>query len=354
MINQNYDYLKRRYLEYWNKENHDRPLLSIYAQKINISPIEIKHPQSNIDRWMDTEYILKTNRVNITNTYYGGEAFPILNPNLGPDILGAIAGCDIEFGKDTSWAVHNVKDWKTHEKLKFDTANKWWKKIKEITQAAISDSNGDYLVGITDLHPGTDGLVSLRGPQELCMDIYDYPEQITQRTNELFEIYKIVFNELNQIISTKQEGSTNWMGILHPEKKWYVTSSDFSCLISKENFEQFVIPGIRSELEVLDASIYHLDGPSALKHLDRLLEIPNLNGIQWVYGAGQPSARYWIDTLKKIQKAGKLIQINIEEDDLKPLCEALEPEGVHFSCYSSDEEQAKEMVKMVEDIYRNK
>ena len=52
---------------------------------------------------------------------------------------GAIAGCDIEFGNDTSWAVHNVKDWETHEKLEFDPENEWWKKIREITEAAIAE-----------------------------------------------------------------------------------------------------------------------------------------------------------------------------------------------------------------------
>ena len=49
MINQNYDYIKRRYLEYWNKGNHDRPLLSIYAPKKDIKLIEIIQPQNTID-----------------------------------------------------------------------------------------------------------------------------------------------------------------------------------------------------------------------------------------------------------------------------------------------------------------
>ena len=35
MINQNMDYLEKRWLEYWNKENHDRPIMSVTAPKKN-------------------------------------------------------------------------------------------------------------------------------------------------------------------------------------------------------------------------------------------------------------------------------------------------------------------------------
>lgn len=132
------------------------------------------------------------------------------------------------------------------------------------------------------------------------------------------------------------------------------TSSDFSCLVSEADFEEFIIPELMEEINFLDASIYHLDGPGALRHLDRLLKIEKLKGIQWVYGAGQPTARYWIDILKKIQDTGKLIHISIEPSDLKPLCEALKPEGVYFICNCTSESEAKDMIKFAEKFYFNK
>ncbi len=47
-----------------------------------------------------------------------------------------------------------------------------------MTEAIVADAKGDYFVGITDLHPGADGLVSLRGPENLCLDLYDHMEAI--------------------------------------------------------------------------------------------------------------------------------------------------------------------------------
>jgi len=323
----NYDLLKRRYTAYWNRENHDRPLICACAPAERLLP-DIAPPASIAERWENVEYVIESARRGIENTYYGGEAVPVFNPNLGPDILGAIAGCGLEYGRDTSWAVHCVKDWGTHPALIFDENNRWWKKIEELTNAAVEDSRGDYLVGITDLHPGTDGLVSLRGPEALCYDLIDCAEHINPRIHQMFDIYKEVLTRLEAIISPKQEGSTNWMEVWHPNERWYVAGSDFSCMISEDAFEEYVVPGLLGELKFNGNSIYHLDGPGALRHVDRILELPGVNGIQWVYGAGQPSARHWVELLKKIQNAGKLIHIQCEPDDVEPLCSELNPEGV--------------------------
>lgn len=281
-------------------ENHDRPLISAYVHAARKFP-DITTPISLKDRWENVDYVVTSARRRIENTFFGGEAVPVFNPNLGPDILGAIAGCELEYGEDTSWAVHSVEDWSMYPPLVFDESNRWWKKIEEITKAAVEDTRGDYLVGITDLHPGIDGLVSLRGPEEMCYDVVDCADQIKTRIGQLFKMYKEVYMRLESIISPHQEGSINWMGVWHPVKRWYTVSCDFSCMVGQDIYNEFVIPGLLCELEFLEASIYHLDGPGALRHIDRILEQPGLNGVQWVYGAGQPSARYWMDLLKKIQ-----------------------------------------------------
>lgn len=353
LYKENWEKAQQKHLEYWAGENHDRPLLSVTAPRAGYVRKPVKAPENLADRWMDTEYVIKNSRENFAATFFGGEAFPILWPNLGPDIFGAFLGCDLEFGEDTSWSRHFLEDWDKVEAFKFDPQNKWWKKIKEMTEAIVQDSMGDYIVGITDLHPGMDGLVSLRGPEEICMDLYDNPEPLKKATFELFDVLKTVTDELYEITTRNQKGSTNWMGVWHPGK-WYVTSTDFICMISKEMFSEFVLPELIKELEYLDASIFHLDGPGALKHLDALLELPRLNGIQWVYGAGQPTACHWIPVLKKIQDAGKLIHVQIIPEDLDALLENLKPEGVMYSVGCRSEEDAKELIKKVEDSYKRK
>jgi len=55
--------------------------------------------------------------------------------------------------------------------------------------------------------------------------------------------------------------------------------------------------------------MYHLDGVGQLNHLDSILEIEELDAVQWVPGDGRPSQREWPQVLQKIRAAGKNLQI---------------------------------------------
>ena len=347
MYQVNWEAIQERYREFWARENHDRPLVMLSGRKGKMK--NVPRPDTMEKCWLDTEYVIRNFRAQMEDTVYFGESYPRLDPNLGPDIFGASYGCNLVFEESTSFSVPFVEDWETFPPLQFDEENPWWKKILQMTRDIADDAKEEYFVGITDLHPGTDGLVSLRGPENLCMDLYDCPEQIVPRTKELLTGFCRQLELLYQETTRNLPGSSNWMGIWHPDK-WYVTSSDFSGMLSEEMYEEFVLPELLEECRALGGNtIYHLDGPGALKHLDRLLEIPEIAGIQWVYGAGQPTASHWIEVYQKIQKAGKLIHTYVVPEDIDVLLEELKPEGV---CLTVDgtftEEEAREIMKKFE------
>ena len=342
---------KQRYIQYWNMENHDRPILNFRAPKPGGSWPRREHPTLEA-RWTDVDFAVARFRAQAENTYCLADALPVVYPNLGPDILGAVMGCGLEFGENTSWALHNVTDWDTHPELKFDPDNRYWKIIMAITKAALEDSNGDYIVGITDLHPGLDGLVSVRGPQELCFDLLECPDEIHKRTEQTFEVFRTIYNTSYDILTKTQQGSSTFMGGTWHPGRWYPTSCDFSCMISPDAFAEFVMPDLKKQLAMLDISLYHLDGPDALRHLDALLAIPELGGIQWVPGEGQKPQREWTDVLQKIQAAGKRIWVHVTPEDIEPLCRALRPEGVLFTCHFPSKEQGEDMIRFVEGFYK--
>ncbi len=346
MYNCDFDKVKKKYNEYWARENHDRPLIAISAAKDGADWTKsITVPEKLDDRWLDMEYVIAKNRLQFENTAYYGEGFPYLYPNLGPDIIGAICGCDIEFGEDTSWAVHNVKDWETLPDIKFDENNKWWKKILQMTNDVVNDAKNDYIVGVADLHPGSDALVSLRGPQEMCFDTIECPELLKKFDRQIFDIYKIVYERLYKEIAKLGNGSSYWMG-LWSDKRHYVVGSDFSCMLSSEAYDDLIVPSVENEIDFLDQSIYHLDGPQALRHLDRILQMEKLNGVQWVYGAGQPSPKHWIPTLQKIQAAGKCIDIYGPAEDLPEIMKHIKPEGMLYHCWCNSEDDAKDLLQL--------
>ena len=74
-------------------------------------------------------------------------------------------------------------------------------------------------------------------------------------------------------------------------------------------FREAILPSLRREIGHMKYSLFHLDGPGALKHLDALLELDELDAVQWVYGAGAGPAARWLDVYRRIQDAGKGLQI---------------------------------------------
>jgi 5-methyltetrahydrofolate--homocysteine methyltransferase len=87
--------------------------------------------------------------------------------------------------------------------------------------------------------------------------------------------------------------------------------SDFSYMISPAMFERFVLPDLMECCEALDHPFYHLDGKGEIPHLDHLLSIQRLKGIQWVPGDGQPPPDCWLPLLQRIRTGGKLCQVSV-------------------------------------------
>jgi len=324
----NWEEIKERYRALWSISN-ETPLVHIKGVADSYIPDEIAIPETLEQQWLDAEYVLASSRNKIRGTYYAGDAFPLIMPNLGPDLLGAMLGCDLIFGETTSWSVPCMSEdeWGARHFI-FEESNVWWKQVYNLTEYLASESRGEFFVGFSDYHPGCDALVALRGPEAFCIDLLNHQKEILQATKEIFEVFRQVVDRTHSMLSKYQEGSATWMPIWHPGK-WYVTSCDLICMISPEMFETFVAGELDKELEYLDASIFHLDGPAAIHtHLDRLISFPKLNGVQLQYGAGGGTAKDWITAAKKIQDSGKIVEITTAPEHISDILENLKPQGL--------------------------
>ena len=86
---------------------------------------------------------------------------------------------------------------------------------------------------------------------------------------------------------------------------------DFAYMISPYMFKRFVMPDLTACCDHLDYGFYHLDGKGELPHLDQLLSIRRLRGVQWQPGDGQALADQWLPVLARIRNAGKLCQVYV-------------------------------------------
>ena len=93
------------------------------------------------------------------------------------------------------------------------------------------------------------------------------------------------------------------------DRPYYMLQCDFGYMIGPGMFDEFVKPELTASIRRLPRSFYHLDGKGQLPHLDSLLSIPELTGVQWQPGDGVPECEYWPELFTRIFAAGKKTQM---------------------------------------------
>ena len=334
---------------FFNCEIIDRPVVCMAHRRPNPDyPFPTpKNWTSHQDKWMDAQYIAEEAVARVMNTKYLGDALPSAFPNLGPEVFSAFFGCELEFSKTTSWSVPILEDWSEAENIRFSEDNIYWKKIIEITDALLEAGRGKFYTGLTDLHPGGDAIVAFRDPLKMNLDMIEHPNEVKKMIDRVTDVYFRVFDYYYDKLTAAGQACTTWIGIVS-SKKFYVPSNDFSCMISKKMFEDIFLPGIIRECQHFEAAIYHLDGPNALQHLDSLLEVKEINAMQWVYGDGNGRASDWMHIYKKCQAAGKGLAITIDVKEVDFFMENLKPEGLWlWVSGTQDSEHAEAIIKKI-------
>ena len=332
---------------FWSQAIIDRPVVCIALPKAGpVYARPTKRHASLRDRWMDTEHAVERALATVLNTEYMGDALPSAYPDLGPEVFSAFFGCELEFGEETSWSKPNLQDWADVDRIRFDKGNVYWRKILEMTDALLEVGKNKFYTGMTDFHPGGDAIAAFRDPERLNYDMIEAVDRVKSLLEYVTEVYLRVYDFYYERLTSAGQPISTWAGIVST-KKWLVPSNDFSCMVSPRMFEEVFVPSIAAECRHYEASIYHLDGPAALKHLDALLGIEELSAIQWVYGAGNGRASDWLDVYKKCQAAGKGVQVGgLEVDELDLFIEQLHPEGVWIGLHGvHDREHADALIR---------
>lgn len=334
----------RRFEAWWLCQIVDRPLVSIGLKAKTAPTLPEKHHASLRERWFDVEHKLDRFEAGLDAAPLIAESLPIFTPNLGPEQCATVFGCELEFSDDTSWSIPNCKSCREILEIRPSLDNVYWRNLHQQAARSLERGRGRWITGLPDLHTNGDLPAALRDPQELCLDCADDLAGVRAACDYVNEAaYALMFEDFYAPIEADGLPCTTWLPALHAGR-CYPVSCDFICMISSEMFRRAILPSIVWELNYLDRSIFHLDGPDALRHLDDLLAQPRLHGLQWVYGAGNGPASRWIDVYRRAQQAGKCLQVQCQGfDDARAVAEHLRPEGVWLRVgggYSREEADA--------------
>jgi 5-methyltetrahydrofolate--homocysteine methyltransferase len=115
---------------------------------------------------------------------------------------------------------------------------------------------------------------------------------------------------------------------LWSNRPYTLQACDFNALISPRHFQEFFLPDIARQAATVGRAFFHLDGPRAANHIDALLEVRELEVIQFTPGAGAPSALAWVELFRKIQEKGKSVLVICPSEEVLELCDALDPSSL--------------------------
>ena len=345
----NWEESKKSYLNWWNQKGI---VLSMWEHlEKDGEPYEsvpAPPPHRDLDQFFfDPAWRAKYLHYQLSRSSFMADIPPVANTQLGPGSFSAILGAELEAREDTIWIRHKEG---FGDELVLDPTNRWWKLHQDLLRESRKISGDKYFVGMPDLIEGLDTLAGLKGNDTILMDMYLRPEVLLEQLRKSNDLYFEVFDKLYDIINVNGEMAFCYFSLWGPGKVSKL-QVDLSVMISEEDFRTFSLPFLREQCQKIDYTLYHLDGVDAIRHLDAVLEIEELNAIQWTPGYGQPQGGdpKWYDLYKKILDHGKSIMpCWVELNELKPLLDHVGSDGLNILMHFTSEKDIEQADRIVE------
>lgn len=292
-----------RWDAFWLKEN-PRPLMQLTVPKdpavvpehpvylTGIFDDKFEEMLDQLLRWGEAHHFL-------------GEDIPKYILEFGPDHFTALLGANLEYSaeQETSWAVPFVTDWADYEP-EFDRNGYWWEKTMTCLEKARTKLEGRMLVAPPTILANLDCLAALRGSNDLLMDLVLNPKEIHRVLDKVTGLHDELLDIYADVLDFDTWGCINRFGGYLSKGKMCRPQSDISCTVSADMFDQFLAPYLRREAAAMDRAMYHLDGVDAIRHLDTLGPMEEIDMIQFVPGAGHYDED-WRELYDRIDSYGK-------------------------------------------------
>ena len=340
---------KRHYTDWW--EHRGGTIVSMWEHfQQGVQPhadIAAPPPPTSLSqKWFDPQWRARYLDWYVAHSSLKADMLPVANTQLGPGSLAAILGAQYEGGEDTIW-IHPAC--RFDPAIPFNPSHPNYLLHKELLKACKRQAQGHYYVGMPDLMEGLDVLAALKGTDQVLLDTVMHPELVERQMQRINDVYFQVFDELYDIIREGDEMAFCYFSSWAPGKMTKL-QSDISTMISDDDYRRFVQPYIRQQCQQIPYTLYHLDGVGAIRHLPALLDIDELNAIQWTPGVGQPQGgnAKWYGLYQQILDAGKGVMCCwVTLDELPALLDNIGTDGVHLEMDFHNEDEVEQALEIV-------
>jgi hypothetical protein len=319
-----------RLTAFWQGEILDRPPMYLTVAKPPEQQTPVPVPASPEQHYFDPEFLLRRYEAELGNCWFVAEALPCTS--------GMMAGWLPTYGApitpdwDTIWIHPIIADWDRAPDWQTAWDDGGWRRLVGIMEFLVERAAGRFFVGMPPMLPPNDLLALLRGTEDFLRDLLDEPDRAKHALAQMTRNLLAMRERLAEIIHTRYEGIHHHYPLWCPEPLVGI-QSDISCMLSPAMFEEFIIPELETITSSVGRAIYHLDGPDAIKHLDRILDLPHLSMLQWVPGSGNPQGfEDWLPLFQRAQAKGKAIYLPCGIGQLETAIREFRPELTFLIC----------------------
>ncbi|MBI3986571.1 MAG: hypothetical protein HY343_06610 [Lentisphaerae bacterium] len=318
-----------RWDAFWALEPTDRPCMSITAPRPDGKKIVVPEVRSMEDKWMDPDYLLAVALQRLESTILGGEAVPAARLIMS----GTTTGCNghlyfHEGGislRPTMSGMDQPLNWHP------GPSDPWRPKVEAILNRRLDEAPGRFIVSYTGQFMHVDLLNMLRGNEEMLFEMATVPDQCAARLREMREPAAENFNHFRRLVDARQGdvGCVSWTG-LWCRQFFLQSQADVAAIISPEMFEQLVLPELDWLAERFGSLHFHTCGYQ--QHLELCLSRPYIRVIQYSPNPKEPpNGPAHLEFYRRVQKAGRCLDIAPPPEHLEFVIRHLRPEGLFIS-----------------------
>lgn len=230
----------------------------------------------------------------------------------------AIAGCPVVGYPGSLWAVSTLETYAGRPVYRLDDRNPWLQKLLEFTQALVDASGGRFPVALPQLRGPLDTLSSLRGAEQMSLDLLEQPAEVHEILGELADLWIGIARACLALIPPFHGGFVTRLKMWAPGPA-ITPQNDISTLISPTMYREFALPWDQRITEAFPYSSFHLHG-SAQHQIPELLRLPGLTAIEvhLEHTVGGPPLSVMLPAVRRIlaEKPLLLVTPDLETADL--------------------------------------
>ena len=331
-----------RWDAYWSVEAMDRPCMSVRAPRPDGDSVPLPELKTVEDKWMDSEYQMAKALKSLEECYLGGEAAPY----AGICMAGTTTGCDghLTFYENCIDITPSMKSIDQPVTWRPGPRDPWRHRVDAMLDRFLNDAPGRYIVLSPEQYPHIDLLYMLRGNTDMLVDMATYPEQCKARLLELRgpeEEQRIHFRKL---IDARQGDVGYPCGSTWCRQLCLATQADCAANISPEMFEEMVLPELDFLGERYERLWFHTCGYK--QHLELCLGRPYMRVIQYSPNPKEPAnGPAHLAFYRRVQKARRCLDINVDPEHVEFLVRHLRPEGLHIVTRVNSIAEADELLE---------